>query len=94
MLLAARLEHEVDAGLAHVQRDRLAQVVDGDEVAAGIGDPDEQPREAAGPVVDAREEPHPPPLRRLVAPGDAGEHAGVDVAAREHDDGRALTARA
>ena len=90
MLLPARLEHEVDARLAHVQRHRLAQVVDRDEVAAGLGDADEQAGEPARPVVHAREQAHPPALRGLVALRHAREHAGVDVAAREHDHRRAL----
>ena len=44
VLGAARLERQLDAGLAHLQVDRLADVLDGEQVAAGRGD-----RRAAAP---------------------------------------------
>src|SRR4051794_15753817 len=47
MVLSARLDHELDGGLAHVQVEPLADVRDVDDVRALGGDAVEQPREVA-----------------------------------------------
>src|SRR5919197_4480057 len=50
VLVAACLEHELDAGLADVQVDPLAHVGYVDDVRAGLGDEREQPDQTARPV--------------------------------------------
>ena len=50
MLGPARLEHELHGGLAHVEVDALADVLDLDEVRPRLADEREQPRERPGPV--------------------------------------------
>ena len=56
MFTRARLEHDLDTGLAHIQPDALAQVRDLDHVGAGIGDLGQQPGQPAGAIGHAREE--------------------------------------
>ena len=52
----------------------------------------QQRGEPAGAVGDDREDAQAPPDRGLVAAREQRQQAGVDVAAREHDDGRSRTA--
>src|SRR3954454_13259632 len=85
VLAPARLERELYRGLAHVEVDALAEVLDVDEVRARLADEHEQARERAGPVGNAREQHEAPPGLGLVASRDSGEQAGVDVAAAEDD---------
>ena len=81
--------HELDGRLAHVQVDALAHVRDVDDVGPLAGHALEQPDEVAGPVGQPREEHEPAARLGLVAAGDRGEQAGVDVAAGEDRDRRA-----
>ncbi len=90
---AAGLEHDLDAGLEHVQRGVLADVLGAEDVPAVLGDECEQRGQTAGPVVDPGEQPQPPPGGRLVAGDDRGHEPGIDVATGEHDRGRAVAGR-
>ncbi len=94
VLGAAGLQGDLDPGLAHVQRHRLAHVVGVHDVAAGLRDQRQQRRQATGPVRDRREQAQAPPGGRLVALGDRRQQAGVDVAAGQDNHGRAAAARA
>src|SRR6188472_2720463 len=88
VVAALRLEHELDRGLADVEIEPLAQVLDVDEIGARLPDEREQACERAGAIGHSRQEDEAPALEALVAARDRGEQAGVDVAAAEHDDGR------
>ena len=85
MLAPAGLEHELHRGLAHVEVDALADVLDLDQVRALVADEGEQPGQRSRAVGEAGEQHEPPARLRLVAAGDRREHPGVDVAAGEDD---------
>ena len=86
VLAAAHLERGVHAGLADVEVDALALVLDLDEVGAGrrrtsVSSRTRPPgRSSMRAKID-----EPAPGLRLVAPDQAGHDAEVDVAAGQHD---------
>ncbi len=88
MAATTRLEGQLDAGLAYVQRHRFAHVADAEEVGAGAGDHLEQLREAAGTVRDAGEDTYAPALRGFVTQQQRRQQPAVDVSARDDRDGR------
>ena len=75
VLVPARLQHQLDRGLAHVQVQPFADVADVDDVRAGAGDGGEQRREPARAVRDAGERDQPAPGLGLVAAGDRRQQA-------------------
>ncbi len=89
MLGAARLERQLDAGLAHLQVDGLADVLDGEKIRARLRDRRQQRRQRPGTVGDDGEHPQAPADRGLVAAREQRQQSGVDVATGEHDDRRA-----
>jgi len=88
VLGAARLERELDPGLADLEVDRLANVLDGEQVGPGGGDRLQERGERARAIREQREDAQAPADRGFVAAREQGEQAGVDVAAGEHDDPR------
>src|SRR3954454_12946250 len=70
VLMAARLEHELDGRLDHVQVDALAPVRDVDDVRAGRGNAGEQGGERAGAVGDPCKQTEPAARLGLVATRD------------------------
>ena len=93
VVAAAHLERAVHLRLAHVEVDALAQVGDLDQVGAGGGEHLEQPRQAAGAIVDRGEHDEPSTCFGLVAADQARHHSEIDVAARQDDARRALAGR-
>ena len=81
---AARLQHQLDGRLAHVQVDAVAQVLDVDHVAAVVGHHPQQARQRAGPVGHDRRQHHPAAGGRLAQADALRQQRGVDVAARQH----------
>src|SRR4051795_5394167 len=77
MLAPAGLEDELHRGLADVEVEALADVLDIDEVGSRLADQRQQPGERAGPVRDTREQREPPARLGLVAGGGAGPQAPV-----------------
>ena len=79
------LQDELDRGLADVELDSLADVLDIHDVGAVLGDETQESGQRSGAVGDHRPQ-HDAPSRRGLAQTDAlGEPRGVDVSAGEHD---------
>ena len=88
VLGTARLQDELDRGLAHVDLDPVAQMLDVDHVPAVIRDHAQQAGERAGPVRHHRGQHHPPPGRGL---GQPDRLRGAATRARSPPDSTAHT---
>ena len=80
-------ERGVDAGLANVQVEALAEVLDLDQIGAALGEHRQQPGQAAGAVVDPGEDRQAPSRLVLPPPDQARHEPEVDIAARQHHAG-------
>ena len=68
MTATANLEHDLHAGLAHVEIDAFADMFDLDQIGTVLGKQRQQPGQPTGPIADSGEQDQPPAGLGLVSP--------------------------